>query len=72
VDRILVGIISILISILIFIFRRELEKGTKKTQKAILPEGMGWREDTYKLARILRIVAAITLFIGGLYMILTA
>jgi cell division protein FtsX len=68
----LAGIICIIISILVFMFRRELEKGTKKIQKAILPEGVGWTDESYALARVLRIVGAVLIFLFGLYMILTA
>ena len=65
-----VGVICIIIAVLIYVMRRKLEQMTRRVQKAILPEGVGWTEDTYKFARIMRVVGAILLLILGLYILI--
>ncbi|MBA7518455.1 hypothetical protein ES705_10525 [subsurface metagenome] len=65
-----IGIFLVIVCGLLLLFRRRLEQMTRRMQKTLLPKGMGWGEDIYEFARIVRVVVAIIGLIIGFYIIM--
>ena len=64
------GIILIIVCLIYPLFGKQLEKASKNWQKKYLPEGFGWKAETYEVWRMIARALSVIMLIAGACLIL--